>query len=322
MIYRGSPSDRTLLCSSSRLRIQAWGAAEGAVEVAGEVALDAAADLPVGLALGLAALDVGNGGRAAAHAADCHGVLGAVELPVAEPVETVPVGPSGGRRDRGGAREHGEACLGADPPGVRPGQQDLRGGERTEAVLGGDQARGQVLDDGGDLGLQLVGDLGQGDGPLASRIRVWCTTRVSRSALRGQGSCAQARARRSGGMWRSRSRSSTGAVTRTEARVVRAVLPDWTACPGRSSATAGPRGPRSAHLPGVRAGQQFPGRADRVDLVALPGAAPAHVPGGVDLGDLLALAGQVPGQAQPVMAGALDRPRHRPARGRPSRPLQ
>jgi hypothetical protein len=66
----------------------------------------------------------------------------------------------------------------------------------------------------------------------------------------------------------------------------------------------------------------LPGRADRVDRVALAGAASAHVPGGVDLGDLLVLAGQVPGQAQPVMPGALDRPGHRPASGRVARPLQ
>jgi hypothetical protein len=120
-----------------------WGragaGAEGAVEVAGEVALDAAADLPVGLAFGAAALDVGKGGRVAAHAAHCHGVQCAVELPVAGPVETVPAGPPGGHWDGGGSREHGEGCLGADPPGVRPGQQDLRGGERTETVLSRDQ---------------------------------------------------------------------------------------------------------------------------------------------------------------------------------------
>ena len=58
-----------------------------AVEVAGEVALDAAADLPVGFAFGAAALDVGQGGRVAAHAADSDDVQGAVELPIAEPVE-------------------------------------------------------------------------------------------------------------------------------------------------------------------------------------------------------------------------------------------
>jgi len=62
-------------------------AVEGAVEVAGEVALDAAADLPVGFAFGAAALDVGQGGRVAAHAADGDDVQGAVELPIAEPVE-------------------------------------------------------------------------------------------------------------------------------------------------------------------------------------------------------------------------------------------
>ena len=50
---------------------------------------------------------------------------------------------------------------------MRPGQQDLRGGERAEAVLGGDQAGGHVLDDRGDLGFQAGGGLGQGGDPLA-----------------------------------------------------------------------------------------------------------------------------------------------------------
>jgi hypothetical protein len=49
--------------------------------------------------------------------------------------------------------------------------------------------------------------------------------RVSRSAPGGQGSCVQAWARRSG-IW---SRSAAGTETSTEARAVRAVLPDCTA---------------------------------------------------------------------------------------------
>src|ERR1022692_3418653 len=101
MIHRQSPSDRTLLCLSS---LAESAVAEGAVDVPGQVALDAAADFPVGFAFGLAALDVGEGGRVAAHAADRDDMQCPVELPVAEAVEAVAVGPPGGHRDGGRCR--------------------------------------------------------------------------------------------------------------------------------------------------------------------------------------------------------------------------
>ena len=73
--------------------------------------------------------------------------------------------------------------------------------------------------------------------------------------------------------------------------------------PQRFAVTVGP------HLRGCGAGQQLPRRADRVDRVALPRPPLADMPGAADLADLLARAGQVAGKAQPVMTGALDRPR-------------
>ena len=69
---------------------------EGPVEVAGEVALDAASDIAFGFAFGQAALDVGLGGRVAAHPVDGDDVQGPVELAVAEAVKPVPVGAAGG----------------------------------------------------------------------------------------------------------------------------------------------------------------------------------------------------------------------------------
>ena len=64
--------------------------------MAGEVALDAAADVTFGFAFGQAPLDVGLGGRVAAHPVDGDDVEGAVELAVAGAVATVPVGAAGG----------------------------------------------------------------------------------------------------------------------------------------------------------------------------------------------------------------------------------
>jgi len=149
----------TLLCLSSF--------AEGAVEMAGEVALEAAADFPVGFAFGAAALGVGDGGRVAAHLVDGDDVDGAVELAVAEAVEAMAVGPAGGHRDWRGAREHAEGSLAVDPAGVRPGQQDLRGGQGAEAGFGGDQARGHFPGDLGDLRFEPGGGRGEGGDPLA-----------------------------------------------------------------------------------------------------------------------------------------------------------
>ena len=108
-------------------------------------------------AVGSAALDVGLGWRVAAHPVDGDDVDGAVELAVAEAVEAVAVGAAGGHWDWCGAREHAEGSFAVDPAGVRPGQQDLRGGQGAKAGFGGDQARGHFLDDLGDLRLEPGG---------------------------------------------------------------------------------------------------------------------------------------------------------------------
>jgi hypothetical protein len=68
-----------------------------------------------------------------------------------------------------------------------------------------------------------------------------------------------------------------------------------------------------AHLRRVRAGEQLPGGTQCVDGIALARPPPAHVTAAIDLCHLLALAGQMPGQAQPVMPGALHRPGDRRA---------
>jgi len=104
----------------------------------------AAADFAVGFAFGAAGCDVVEGGGVAAHPGDGDGVQGAVELAVAEPVEPVPVSAAGGGGGRGGAGEHGEGGFAADPPSMGPGEQDLRGGQRADTGLGGDQARGHA----------------------------------------------------------------------------------------------------------------------------------------------------------------------------------
>src|SRR5262249_42870004 len=69
-------------------------------------------------------------------------------------------------------------------------------------------------------------------------------------------------------------------------------------------------------------GDQVAGSADGVDRVGLAVPALADVPGAVDLADLLPGRGQVPGQAQPVMPGALDGPGHAAAAGLGQRPAQ
>ena len=284
--------------------------AESPVEVAGEVALDAAADFLVGLALGSAALDVGAGRRVVAHPVDGDDVQGAVELAVAEPVEAVPVGAARRHRDGGGAREHGEGGFAADPPGVGPGQQDLRGAERTDAGLGGDQPGGHVLDDLADLGLELIGRHGEGRDPLAeadqrlvghpgqpvSTSRAGQGGAGPRSSLGGQ--VPELFAQLGGSGHDDRAQHSASSLSGLDG-----VVPVTHQQPQRLPVSVG------AQLTRLRAGQQLPGRADRVDRVALAGPPLADVPGGADLGDLLARAGQVPGQAQPVMTGALDRPR-------------
>ena len=140
------------------------------------------------LAFGAAALDVGEGGRVAAHPGDGDDVDGAVELAVAEAVEPVAVGPAGGDWDRGRTGQHRERCLAADPPGVRPGQQDLGSAERADAVL----CRGQFLNNGSDLGFDICRSLIERGDPLAKpdQSRVKDTRPAVGTARAGQaGAC-------------------------------------------------------------------------------------------------------------------------------------
>src|SRR6266516_2240963 len=150
--------------------------------MAGEVALDAAAYFLAGLAFGAAALDVGQGGRVIAHPGDGDDVQGPVELAVAEANEPVPAGAAGGHRDRRRSRQHGERCLAADPPGVGPGQQDLRGAERADAVLAGDQAGARFSAMAAIWASMSAAAASSAATRPPSRIRVWYWTRVSRSA--------------------------------------------------------------------------------------------------------------------------------------------
>ena len=300
----------TLLCLSIRFWCPVELAVEGPVEVAGEVALDAASDFAFGFAFGQAALDVGLGGRVAAHAVDGDDVQGAVELAVTEAVEPVPVGAAGGA----GTGAVPDSIAKAASLRIRPAWDH---DSRICAALSAPMPGSAAISPGAMSSTIAVicasrsaAAAARADDPLAEAGQgLVQVTVVSRSAPEGQVSAAQAAARRLAGRWRSCSRSWAGAVTMTEVSRVRAVLADWTAL-SRShiSSRSASRSP-SARSCRVRAGQQLPGRADRVDRVALASPPLADMPGGVDLGDLLARAGQMPGQAQPVMPGALDRPR-------------
>jgi hypothetical protein len=246
----------------------------------------------------------------------------AVELPVAEPVEAVPVGAAGGDRDGGGPGQHAEGGPRCGSAGVRARQQDLRGGERAQAVSGGDQPGCHVLDDGSDLGFQMVRELGQGDGTLPRpdqglKNRAGQPVSAGRAGQLGAGpgpslgrDAAQLVTQhgRSGDQHRGqRGAGSLGGI--------HGVIAVQHQQPRDLSVTVG------AHLRLVRAAQQLTDRAHGDDRVALASPAAARVPGGIDLGDLVAVASQVPGQAQPVMPGAFDRSRHRPPPGRGLRPL-
>jgi hypothetical protein len=293
----------------TRLRALGRLAGEGAVEVAGEVALDAAADFSVGFAFGSAALHVGDGGGVAAHPADGDDLQGAVELAVAEAVEPVPVGAAGRYRDRGGARQHGEGGLAVDPPGVGERQQDLRGGERADASLGGGQAGREVVDQDGDLLFQLGGGAGQHDDALAQscqglvqhpglpvsparagQVGAFAGPPVARDA-------AEPFAQRRRGGDQHRGQQGAGSLGRGDG-----VVPVDHQQPQRFAVPVG------AHLGWPRAGQQLTGGAHSIDGIALARPPLTHVTAGIDLLDVLTSGSQVPGQAQPVMPGALHRP--------------
>jgi hypothetical protein len=72
-------------------------------------------------------------------------VQGSVQLPVPAPVEPVADHLPGGGRDGGDAGQHGEGRLRAQPTRVRPADQQLRGGDRSDARLG-EQHRRDGLD--------------------------------------------------------------------------------------------------------------------------------------------------------------------------------
>lgn len=85
------------------------------------------------LALADAASDVRPRGRVQPHPDQRDRVHCSVPLTVAAAVEPVLVGQAGGGRDRGDTGERGEGGLGAEPARVRPADQDLSCGDRTDA---------------------------------------------------------------------------------------------------------------------------------------------------------------------------------------------
>ena len=95
-------------------------------------------------------------------------------------------------------------------PGAGPRQQDLRSGERAQAVFGCDQAGSHVFDEDGDLGFGAIGELGEDDGALAQADQGLAGRTVRRSAPCGQASWPQVWARRSAGIRRSWSRGTAG----------------------------------------------------------------------------------------------------------------
>jgi predicted component of type VI protein secretion system len=141
-----------LLCKSSRLWRSVF---EESVEVAGEVALEAAGRFAVALAFSDATLDVGDRRRVRATSGDEDHVQCAVESAIAAAVEPVADRLAGGGGDRGAAGEPRERGFACDPAAVRPGDQDLRGGERTDTGLV-EQLRRQLAGERLDLACELA----------------------------------------------------------------------------------------------------------------------------------------------------------------------
>jgi hypothetical protein len=79
----------------------------------------------------------------------------AVEPAVSAAIEAVADGLSGGGGDRSAAGEACERGLACDPAAVRPGDQDLRGRERTDAGLL-EQLRRQLSRERLDLACELA----------------------------------------------------------------------------------------------------------------------------------------------------------------------
>lgn len=91
---------------------------DGVVDLAGDEAFEAADDVLLGEALFGASSHVCLGSGVPAEPAERDAVGGGVGLSVAAAVESVSVGLSGGRGDRGDAAEHRERGFGVEPVGV------------------------------------------------------------------------------------------------------------------------------------------------------------------------------------------------------------
>src|SRR6266508_6913415 len=108
---------------------------EQSVEAAGEVALEAAVCFAATFAVADASIDVGDRRLVCASAGDEDHVQGAVELAIAAAVEAVADRLSRRSGDRCAASEASEGGLASDPAGVGPGDDELRGRERSDARL-------------------------------------------------------------------------------------------------------------------------------------------------------------------------------------------
>jgi hypothetical protein len=94
-------------------------------------------DLGVGLLVGASPGEVMLGGLVAQDHAPVHdGVLGTVELAVAEAVETVTADAAGGCLQRADPGERGEGGFGAASASVRPGDDQMGRADRTDAGFG------------------------------------------------------------------------------------------------------------------------------------------------------------------------------------------
>jgi hypothetical protein len=204
------------------------------------------------------------------------------------------------------------ACSLRIRPALGPGQQDLRSAEVAKSVLGGDHARGHVPDDLGDLCPGLGCYVGEGNDSLAepgeglvqhprlpvSAIGAGQRGACFRAPLPGERADLLAEAGGRGGQ--DRGQRGAGGLAGLDGVV-----------PVDHQQPQGFPVPIGAHLRRYWAGQQFAGRPDGVDRVALARPALPDVAAAVDLRHVLALGGEVAGQAQPIVPGALDRPGHR-----------
>jgi hypothetical protein len=124
--------------------------------MAGDVAFEAAFDLAWCLAFGGFLGGVGAGGWIVLETCEDDRVQGAVELAFTAAVEAIAHGLAGGRGDWCGAAEHRERAIVAEPAGVRPGAEQLRGADRADADLV-QQPRHVGLDELLELGFEVVG---------------------------------------------------------------------------------------------------------------------------------------------------------------------